>query len=129
MGRIWRYLWPLPLTLVGLMLALAVRLCGGEWVFRAGVLETYGPAARLMLRLHPVKGVIAIALGHMVIARDDICLAQTPTPTNANMCDSSSAGACYFRCCMARKRPIAGCGANTPMPTIVLSGPPMRRRL
>ena len=77
MGRIWRYLRPLPLTLVGLMLALAVRLGGGEWVFRAGVLETYGPAARLMLRLHPVKGVIAMALGHVVIARDNFCLAQT----------------------------------------------------
>ncbi len=30
-----------------------------------------------MLRLHPVKGVIAIAMGHVVIARDDRCLAQT----------------------------------------------------
>lgn len=27
--------------------------------------------------LHPVRGVIAIALGHVVISRDAMCLAQT----------------------------------------------------
>ena len=77
MGRIWRYLWPFPLTLVGLLLALAVRLGGGKWSVRAGVLESCGPTARLLLRLHPVKGLIAMALGHVVIARDDFCLSRT----------------------------------------------------
>ena len=77
MRRIWRYLWPLPLTVIGFMLALTVRLSGGKWSFRNGVLESCGAAAGFMLRLHPVKGVIAMALGHVVIARDDFCLAQT----------------------------------------------------
>ena len=77
MRLFWRYLWPLPLTAIGLFLALTVRITGGKWSFRAGVLETYGPAARLLLHCHPVKGVIAMALGHVVIARDDGCMAQT----------------------------------------------------
>ena len=77
MLRLWRYFWPLPVTVIGAVLALTVRVCGGRWSFRKGVLETCGPAARVMLRLHPVKGVIAIALGHVVIARDDLCLTQT----------------------------------------------------
>jgi hypothetical protein len=77
MLKIWHYVWPLPLTLIGLALALLVRLTGGNWTLRAGVVEACGPAARLILRLHPVRGVIAIALGHVVIARDRACLART----------------------------------------------------
>jgi hypothetical protein len=77
MLRLWQYFWPLPLTAIGLVLALTIRLFGGKWAFREGVLQTWGSAARLMLRLHPVKGVIAMAIGHVVIARDDACLAQT----------------------------------------------------
>ena len=75
--RLWRYAWPLPLTLLGLVLALTVRLLGGRWSFRSGVLESFGPAANWLLRCHPVRGVIAMALGHVVIARDADCLAQT----------------------------------------------------
>ena len=77
MRRLWHYLWPMPITVIGIGLALTIRLSGGKWSFRKGVLETCGPAARLLLRLHPVRGVIAMAMGHVVIARDDICLAQT----------------------------------------------------
>jgi hypothetical protein len=77
MRRIWRYVWPLPLTLLGLALALLVRLRGGTWTIRAGVLEASGPAAQKLLSLHPVRGVIAMALGHVVIARDGSCLLQT----------------------------------------------------
>lgn len=46
-------------------------------MFTRGVLEVTGPAARWLLRCHPVRGVIAMALGHVVIARDAHCLAQT----------------------------------------------------
>ncbi len=77
MRLLWRYFWPMPLTVIGIVLALTIRIFGGNWSFREGVLETCGPAARLMLRLHPVKGVIAMAMGHVVIARDHRCLAQT----------------------------------------------------
>jgi hypothetical protein len=59
------------------MLALAIRLCGGKWRVSAGVLEIFGGGAGGLLRCHPVRGVIAIALGHVVIARDSECLAQT----------------------------------------------------
>ncbi len=74
---LWRYAWPLPLTLIGIMLALTVRICGGKWRLSEGVLETFGHGAGGLLRCHPVRGVIALALGHVVIARDSDCLAQT----------------------------------------------------
>lgn len=77
MRRIGRYLWPLPLTILGLALALLVRVSGGDWTIRGGVLEVCGAAARMILRLHPVRGLIAIALGHVVIARDGSCLERT----------------------------------------------------
>ena len=77
MRSLWRYVWPLPLTLLGLALALLVRLSGGTWAIRGGVLEACGPAARKLLGLHPVRGVIAMALGHVVIARDGACLTRT----------------------------------------------------
>jgi hypothetical protein len=77
MNQMWRYLWPLPLTLLGLMLAVRVRLSGGTWTIRGGVLEACGPAARMMLHLHPVRSVIAMAVGHVIIARDGTCLATT----------------------------------------------------
>lgn len=73
----WRYLWPLPVTLLGLVLALVVRLSAGTWTIRGGVLEACGPAARLMLHLHPARSVIAMALGHVIIARDGTCLAKS----------------------------------------------------
>jgi hypothetical protein len=75
--RIWRYTWPLPLTLAGLMLAFTILLFQGKWALSRGVLEVTGPAARWLLRCHPVHGVIAMALGHVVIARDASCRAQT----------------------------------------------------
>lgn len=77
MSRIWRYVWPLPLTLLGLVLASVVRFAGGTWTIRGGVLEACGPAARKLLSLHPVRGVIAMTLGHVVIAQDDSCLTRT----------------------------------------------------
>lgn len=59
------------------MLALTILLFQGKCTFTRGVLEVTGPAARWILRCHPVRGVIAMALGHVVIARDAACLAQT----------------------------------------------------
>jgi hypothetical protein len=59
------------------MLALTIRVCGGKWRVKSGVLETFGRGAGGLLRCHPVRGVIAMALGHVVIARDSECLGQT----------------------------------------------------
>ena len=76
-GTAWRYFWPAPYTLLALMFATAIRLSGGIWRCRAGVLEVYGPAAKRLLAYHPIGGVVAIALGHVIIARDLVTLAQT----------------------------------------------------
>ena len=78
-GTAWRYFWPAPYTLLALMFATAIRLSDGTWRCRAGVLEVYGPAAKRLLAYHPIGGVVAIALGHVIIARDLVTLELTST--------------------------------------------------
>ncbi|MFL6719567.1 MAG: signal peptide prediction [Burkholderiaceae bacterium] len=65
-------LWALPLTLVGLLLALPVVACGGEVRLvrstRAPALLFSGRAADYMLERHPFGAMCAMAIGHVVIA-------------------------------------------------------------
>jgi hypothetical protein len=65
------------MSLPGLVLAALVRLAGGSWALRAGVLEAWGPPAAWLLKLHPLGRVIACTIGHVVIGRDDAALART----------------------------------------------------
>jgi hypothetical protein len=64
--------WALPLTLVGLLLALPVLACGGEVRLvrstRAPALLFSGRAADYMLERHPFGAMCAMAIGHVVIA-------------------------------------------------------------
>ena len=81
----WRYIWPLPYSLLGLLLALAIRLIHGRWRFKLGVLEVYGPAAEWLLAWHPVGGVVACALGHVIVARDSDTMRQTAAHERAHV--------------------------------------------
>ena len=76
MVRLLLYVWPLPVTLVGLLLALLARASGGEWQRVAGVLEASGGwPARVLRAGLPFSGqVAAITLGHVVLgdSRDDL---------------------------------------------------------
>jgi hypothetical protein len=67
--RLWRYLWVLPISLAGLVLALLARVSGGRWGWVEGVLEVSGGwPAKLLVRGFPYSGpVAAITLGHIVL--------------------------------------------------------------
>ena len=65
-------LWALPLTAVGLLLALPVILWRGDMRLvrsaRAPALLLTGPAADYLLARHPFGAMCAMAIGHVVIA-------------------------------------------------------------
>ncbi|AAZ97722.1 conserved hypothetical protein [Thiobacillus denitrificans ATCC 25259] len=69
MLRLLCYLWPLPVTLVGVAVALLARASGGEMRVVEGVLEAAGGWPSCLLRRgFPLSGpVAAITLGHVVL--------------------------------------------------------------
>jgi hypothetical protein len=72
MPRIFKYLWALPTTCIGLVFLPAIRLTGGGYQIVDGVLELHGGAANVFLRhctLLP-DGASAMTLGHVVLGRD-----------------------------------------------------------
>lgn len=64
-----RYLWALPATVPGVLLAVLARASGGEWQRMDGVLEASGGwTARLLRTGFPFSGpVAAITFGHVVL--------------------------------------------------------------
>ncbi len=70
------YLWALPNTLLGLLLAPMAAAGRGRWQVVDGVLEASGPwiAKLLLLRSATGFGIEAITLGHVVLGRDPDCL-------------------------------------------------------
>ena len=63
------YLWPLPVTLLGMLIALVARSSGGVVRQVDGVLESAGGwPARVLRRGFPFSGAVAaITLGHVVL--------------------------------------------------------------
>ena len=76
--RLGRYLWVLPASVIGLMLA-SLALPGGRIGVIDGVIEAHGPLLRWALtRFIPLPGgASAITLGHVVLARDAFALELT----------------------------------------------------
>lgn len=70
MLRLLLYLWALPVTLLGMLVAFVARSSGGTWQRVDGVLEAAGGwPARALQRGFPFSGAVAaITLGHVVIA-------------------------------------------------------------
>lgn len=64
-----RYLWPLPVTLLGMLIALLARSSGGVVRRVDGVLESAGGWPAKVLRLgFPFSGAVAaVTLGHVVL--------------------------------------------------------------
>ena len=76
--HILRYLWALPATMVGLILAFAAGLTGGTVRVREGIIVVIGGFAAMLL--YPSwfrRGGAAMTLGHVIIARDAQCLNQS----------------------------------------------------
>ncbi|MHB1085591.1 MAG: hypothetical protein ACYCZA_12240 [Thiobacillus sp.] len=69
MLRVFLYLWALPVTLLGLLVALIAQVSGGDLHRVAGVLEAAGGwPAWVLQRGFPFSGTVAaITLGHVVV--------------------------------------------------------------
>lgn len=65
-----RYLWAAPITVLGLILAVAAWGRGAHLAAKNGVLEVWGaPVARIVSRLPRVLQFEAITFGHVVFAQ------------------------------------------------------------
>jgi hypothetical protein len=73
--KYWRYVWALPPTLLGIVLA-SLALAGGRVRVVAGAVEVHGPWLRWALRTcMPLRGgATAITLGHVVLGQDQHAL-------------------------------------------------------
>lgn len=69
MLRVLLYVWPLPVTLLGMLVALIARSSGGKLQRVNGVLESAGGwPARVLRHGFPFSGAVAaITLGHVVL--------------------------------------------------------------
>ena len=79
-----RVLWPLPVTLVGAVIAIVVRALGGRIALVDGVIEAGGGAfGRAMRRYTRID---AITLGHVVIGTSAAALAHWRAHEHAHVC-------------------------------------------
>ncbi len=87
MWRGLRYLWPLPVTLLGMLIALLARSSGGKVRRVEGVLESAGGWPARVLRLgFPFSGAVAaITLGHVVLGVSLDALAATRAHERAHV--------------------------------------------
>lgn len=66
------YLWPLPNTLIGLLVGTLPFLGSRTFTVRRGTIGIYGPAMKRLLVLAPIPGgAIAITFGHTILAADE----------------------------------------------------------
>ena len=71
---LFRYLWALPNTLLGLAFVLPTLLTGGGVRFKRGVIEIHGGFARFVLRRCLLFPATALTLGHTILGQDRDCL-------------------------------------------------------
>lgn len=75
---LFRYLWPAPWTLVGIVGALLAWLTGGSVSWRNGIVESAGGLwGKIFPRMGPPGGIAAITIGHTVLAETENGLHQT----------------------------------------------------
>ena len=76
-GRLLRYLWAAPYTVLGLLLGAVAVLAGAKWRQHHGVIEVFGGRIGAgIARLPPLLGFSAMTLGHVILAVDRSTLAQ-----------------------------------------------------
>ena len=87
MLRALRYLWPLPVTLLGMLVVLVARSSGGSVQQVAGVLEAAGGwPGRCLRNGFPFSGsVAAMTLGHVVLGVSQEALVATRAHERAHV--------------------------------------------
>ena len=74
LSRCLLYLWPLPNTLIGLLIGAFPFLGSRTITVKRGTIGIYGPAMKRLLLLAPIPGgAAAITLGHTILAADEFC--------------------------------------------------------
>jgi hypothetical protein len=70
-----KYIWPLPWTAFGILLAWPA-LFGGTFRFRNGVIEAHGSMLKWLLARSTfgIGGAMGITFGHVIIAQDENAL-------------------------------------------------------
>ena len=78
MTHLLKYAWASPATALGLLLGLFAIISGGRLRFRGGVTEVSGGLVGWLLRGNRFwQGGAAMALGHVILARDAISLERS----------------------------------------------------
>jgi hypothetical protein len=79
MVRVAAYLWTLPNSLLGMLIAVPNLLLGGRIRIVSGVLEVHGPLVRLLLRraVPLAGGATALTIGHVVLGVSEAALEVT----------------------------------------------------
>jgi len=85
--RGWVLLWALPVTVLGLAIALIARASGGNVKCVEGVLEVSGGwPARALMHGFPFSGAVAaMTLGHVVVGVSDMALTRTRAHERAHV--------------------------------------------
>ena len=85
------YLWALPTTCVGFIVAGAALLTGGRASFLGRVLEVHGGSVAMMLARGPLAGarIAAVTLGHVVYApsRDELERSRSHERVHVKQCE------------------------------------------
>jgi hypothetical protein len=86
-ARILAYLWALPTTLAGLLLALLAVASGGRARRVQGVVEAHGGLVKLLLERATLLpgGAAALTLGHVVLGRSAELLAASRSHERAHV--------------------------------------------
>ena len=93
-GRVWRYLWASPVTILGVLAVALSLFSGGRARMHTGVLECHGGFARLLLSVTPVQA-HAMTLGHVVLGRDADCLERTRAHERVHVRQTEQFGALF----------------------------------
>jgi hypothetical protein len=116
MRSVGRYLWALPATLVGLVLAVVARALGAGLAFRDGALEVGGGRlVRYLRRLPKAFHFGAITFGHVIVGVDQKALDRSRAHEHVHVRQYERWGIVFFpayvasslRQLLAGRRPYA----------------------
>ena len=87
------YLWAAPTSLPGLLLLVCT---GARAAWRDGVLEAHGRGIAWWFDLvAPGRGILAMTLGHVVLARDEAALDETRAHERVHVAQCERWGVCF----------------------------------